>query len=167
MGEQLDLRELDPVEFAVALSRLGATHVLVAAARAAVDVADAHRDRQLAERDAAKDVAGSTDWAAVATARVHTQRMWEARAAADGPDSAAARVAKQMTDATVPAPREPSDAPRSTDTAVAVQWARQWAADRAQDEADRERSTELHRWADQDASQRRTERTETDTPVTP
>jgi hypothetical protein len=135
MAEPLDLDAIDPVELAAALSQLPPTHALVAAARAAADVADSRREHQLEQRAAAKNVAADTDWSRVAMEHTLAHRMWEARAAADGPDSAAAHVAAQVYAApAVPQPRPPCSSQR--ETAIAVQWARQWAADRAADEAE-------------------------------
>ena len=84
------LAGLDPVELAVALSQRPPTDQLVIAARLAVEQSHHRWDRAAALSDAAKDAC--RDGVTLPDPR-EAQRVWEARAEADGPGSYAAQKA--------------------------------------------------------------------------
>lgn len=93
-GDHDILAGLDPVELAVALSQRPPTDALVAAARLAVEQADARWERDRALGDAAKDAcrAMKDEGRSLPDPR-EERRVWEARAQVDGSDSYAARKA--------------------------------------------------------------------------
>lgn len=132
---------LDPVELATALSQLPPTHELVAAARAAVDIADARAADRAALADAARDA--SADCQGYAMQRSLTRAALVARADLDG-DRGTERVAR-FDDAT--RPPTPPPAPANPDrTAAAVAMARAWADEHAA--AHDARAQDLARWHD-------------------
>lgn len=141
----MDLEGLDPVALGAALSVLPPTHPLVAAARAAVDLADMRDDQRRALWEASKDVAAACAQTG-ATQAGNTLQMWKARAETDGPESRAAEKAAELASPLLPEPREPAGAELSAATAAAVAMARQWIADREADEADLERRALEARW---------------------
>lgn len=132
---------IDPAAFGAALSQLPPTHELVAAARAAVDLADARHDDQTALADAGR--AAGADCRGLAAHHQATRTALNARAAIDGPE----RLAK------FEAPPERDHPPPAGDpaaTAAAVDMARAWAEDHAA--ALDARQAELAQWhADQAA----------------
>jgi len=127
---------LDPVAFAAALSQLPPTHELVAAARAAVDVADGRAANRAALSDAAHDLSAECRGAAMATTM--TRATLAARADIDGP-ARVERFDRALTERDKPPP-----ASDPAGTAAAVGMAREWADDHAA--AHDARQEELTRW---------------------
>lgn len=146
----MNLDGVDPVSFAVALSQLPPTHPLVAAARAAVDVAKGRHERQQATTEAAHDIAAATRRQDLAGSYLDTVTMWKARAEVDGPSSRSAAKAAEVQQAPVPDPRPPAGSERRAETAALVAEARAFVA--AQEIAAEERLHDVmeHHWRRED-----------------
>lgn len=137
------LHGLDPAAFAAALSQLPPTHELVAAARAAVDVADARAADRAAIADATREARAECQ--GVAMNHSLTRAALAGRAEVDGPS--------RLERFDAPAERDP--APAASDpaaTAAAVAMARDWAADAA--DVHDARAAELARWHADDQAAR-------------
>lgn len=147
----MDVDDLDPVELGVALSKLPPTHALVAAARAAVDVAELRAEQQRDDAEASKDMSRAWAEAGIADELRGRERTWRARAEFDGAGRATdeARAVVERLDGPLPPlpePRTPAGAELRAETAAAVAMARQWLADQAAHEADLERRAQEARW---------------------
>lgn len=144
----MNLDDLDAVALGVALSRLPSDHVLLVAARAAVDIADARQDRARAMSEASSDVSAAAG-RDLAERQQDAAAMWKARADAEGPDSRAAEKAREFSEAP---PRDPAGSELDTGTASAVAEARAWAEARNAELAERQRAEDQARYlADRDA----------------
>lgn len=128
----LNVGDLDPVELGVLLSQQSNRSELIAAARAAVDLADA-RAREAAEHvEVLNDLGGAT---VTGDAMIPAQRTWAGRAEVDGPQSRAAEKADEL--AHWPKPEKEPATDYDEPLQSTVEEARHWAADREWDETAR------------------------------
>lgn len=141
----LNVGDLDPVELGVLLSQQSNRSELIAAARAAVDVADARALEAAEHVEVLNDVGGA---AVAGDALVPAQRTWAGRAEVDGSQSRAAEKAEEL--AAWPAPEKEEATVYDETLQSTVEEARHWAADREWDETARSRYADSDSDADVD-----------------